>query len=49
VSTTQTTPGDVTAAVLASFERCPDERLRTILRSLTRHLHAFLREVGRTA
>jgi hydroxyquinol 1,2-dioxygenase len=43
-----TKPEDITAAVLASFEGCPDDRLRTVMQSLTRHLHAFVREVGLT-
>jgi protocatechuate 3,4-dioxygenase beta subunit len=34
-------------AVAASFDAAP-ERLRTVLGSLTRHLHAFVREVGLT-
>ena len=46
--TEQTTPDDITAAVLASFARCPDERLGTVMRSLTTHLHAFVKEVGLT-
>jgi hydroxyquinol 1,2-dioxygenase len=32
-------------AVIESFARTPDERLRTILDSLVRHLHAAVREV----
>jgi hydroxyquinol 1,2-dioxygenase len=35
---------DVTARVLASFSGAPDARLRFVMQSLTRHLHAFLRE-----
>jgi protocatechuate 3,4-dioxygenase beta subunit len=31
-------------AVVASFEQTPDARLRQVLQSLSRHLHAFLRE-----
>jgi len=46
--TERTTPDDITAAVLASFARCPDERLGTVMRSLTAHLHAFVKEVGLT-
>jgi hydroxyquinol 1,2-dioxygenase len=34
--------------VVASFENTPDERLRQLLQSLTRHLHAFIREVRLT-
>ncbi|GIK82248.1 MAG: catechol 1,2-dioxygenase [Pseudorhodoplanes sp.] len=39
---------DVTAAVLAAFEKAPDPRLREILQSLVRHLHGFAREVRLT-
>ncbi|MGZ4140733.1 MAG: intradiol ring-cleavage dioxygenase [Actinomycetota bacterium] len=45
---THTTPGQLTAAVLASFDACPDPRLRTILQSLVTHLHDFAVEVGLT-
>lgn len=34
--------------VVASFQSGPDERLTLVLQSLTRHLHAFLREVRLT-
>ena len=34
--------------VVASFDRCSDPRLRTVMQALTRHLHAFLREVRLT-
>ena len=43
-----TAPDDITAAAIASFEGCDDERLRTLAQSLTRHLHAFAAEVGLT-
>jgi len=46
--TERTTPDDITATVLASFDQCPDERLRTVMRSLTGHLHAFVKETGLT-
>ena len=46
--TEQTTPDDITAAVLASFERSPDERLGTVMRSLAAHLHAFVKDVALT-
>src|SRR5262249_5498450 len=46
--TEQTTPDDITAAVLASFGRSPDERLGTVMRSLTAHLHAFVKDVALT-
>jgi hydroxyquinol 1,2-dioxygenase len=38
----------ITAAVLARHEHAPDERLKTIVTSLVRHLHAFAREVDLT-
>ncbi|MCI9888415.1 hydroxyquinol 1,2-dioxygenase [Micrococcales bacterium 31B] len=34
--------------VVASFEHAPDARLKTVMQSLTRHLHAFVREVRLT-
>ena len=43
-----TTPDDITAAVQASFDDCPDGRLRQVMRSLTSHLHAFVKEVELT-
>jgi catechol 1,2-dioxygenase len=43
-----TEPEDITAAVLASYARCGDERLREVLLSLVRHLHAFALEVRLT-
>ena len=36
-----TAPDDITAAVVASFEGCRDARLRELMQSLVRHLHAF--------
>jgi hydroxyquinol 1,2-dioxygenase len=48
VSSRRTAPADITAAVIASFERSEDERLRTLAQSLARHLHAFATEVGLT-
>ena len=44
----QTAPEDITAAVVASFDGCPDARLRELMRSLANHLHRFAREVGLT-
>src|SRR5947209_15384298 len=35
----------VTDAVVASFTDTKDDRLREVVQSLTRHLHAFAREV----
>ncbi|MCG2621166.1 hydroxyquinol 1,2-dioxygenase [Arthrobacter sp. I2-34] len=39
---------DLTRRVLASFDNAPDPRLRTLMQALTRHLHAFIREVRLT-
>jgi catechol 1,2-dioxygenase len=44
----RTRPDDITAAVLASFEGAPDARLRELMQSLVRHLHAFAAEVRLT-
>ena len=41
-------PAEISAAVEASFVGCVDERLRTVLQSLVRHLHAFATEVELT-
>ena len=38
----------ITAAAIASFDNCPDPRLRELLQALVRHLHAFAREVNLT-
>ncbi len=46
VSRTRTTSADITATVLASFDACPDPRLRELLQALVRHLHGFAVEVG---
>ena len=43
-----TTPMDITRAVVASFDRCDDERLRRVMQSLAIHLHAFATEVELT-
>jgi protocatechuate 3,4-dioxygenase beta subunit len=43
-----TSPEQITAAVTASFEGCPDVRLRELIVALVRHLHGFAREVGLT-
>ena len=45
VKTRFTTEDDITAEVLRRFEGTPDPRLREILLSLTKHLHAFAKEV----
>lgn len=44
--TTDLGPETLTAAVIDSFKNTPDERLKTVLESLTRHLHGFVREVS---
>jgi hydroxyquinol 1,2-dioxygenase len=41
-------PGDITAAAVASFAGCRDDRLRLVLERLTAHLHAFASEVRLT-
>jgi catechol 1,2-dioxygenase len=43
-----TTADDITAEVLRSYAATPDPRLRRIMESLTRHLHAFVRDVELT-
>jgi hydroxyquinol 1,2-dioxygenase len=42
------TPPRITAQAIASFDTAPDARLRELMQSLTRHLHAFITEVGLT-
>jgi hydroxyquinol 1,2-dioxygenase len=44
----QTSAAAITAAAIASFERCPDPRLRQIMNALIKHLHAFATEVNLT-
>jgi hydroxyquinol 1,2-dioxygenase len=44
----RTTPADITAKVVASFDGTPDDRLREVMQALVRHLHAFAVEVGLT-
>lgn len=43
-----TTPDRITETAVASFGGCPDERLRTVMQALVRHLHALAVEVGLT-
>jgi hydroxyquinol 1,2-dioxygenase len=43
-----TTPDDIMSRAVASFDECENERLRTIMRALVRHLHEFAREVQLT-
>ncbi|WP_367573305.1 dioxygenase [Streptomyces griseoaurantiacus] len=40
--------GALVDAVVASFDACPDPRLKELMVSLVRHLHAFLREARPT-
>ena len=47
-TTPPTTPDEITAGVVASFQGCDDDRLREVMVSLVRHLHAFAQEVGLT-
>ncbi len=44
----KTTPADITSAAVASFDGCADPRLRELMQSLVRHLHAFAGEVSLT-
>ena len=39
------TKENITEQVLEVFERTPDPRLREVMQSLVKHLHAFVREV----
>ena len=43
-----TAEADISAAAIASFDGCESDRLGTLLRALTEHLHAFAREVRLT-
>ncbi len=47
-SSSRTTPADITAAALASFESCADPRLRELMQGLVRHLHSFAVETALT-
>ncbi len=44
----RTSPAEITAAAVASFDGCADPRLRELLQALVVHLHAFATEVGLT-
>jgi catechol 1,2-dioxygenase len=41
-------PEEITAAVIARFDACPDPRLREITQALVAHLHGFVTDVGLT-
>jgi catechol 1,2-dioxygenase len=47
-ATARTTPADITARVLASFDDCEDLRLRELMQSFASHLHGFATETGLT-
>ena len=42
------TEHNITDAVLSSFANAKDARLKEIMTSLVRHLHAFIKEVNLT-
>jgi hydroxyquinol 1,2-dioxygenase len=48
VSGERTSPAEITAKAVASFDACPDPRLRTLMRAFVAHLHAFASEVELT-
>lgn len=47
-TTRRTTPSEITAAALGSFERCRDPRLRELMTALVAHMHAFATEMALT-
>lgn len=48
IASAPTVADKITRAAIDSFDACPDPRLREIMRSLVRHLHAFASEVKLT-
>ena len=48
VKRSATTEDDITNEVLRRFEATPDARLRQVMQSLVRHLHAFVKDVELT-
>ena len=48
VKRSATTEDDITKEVLRRFEATPDARLRQVMQSLVRHLHAFVKDVELT-
>lgn len=44
----RTSPAEITAAAVASFEGCPVPRLRELMQAFVAHLHAFAAEVALT-
>jgi catechol 1,2-dioxygenase len=47
-SADRTTPAEITAQAVASFDGCADPRLRELMQALVSHLHAFATEVALT-
>jgi len=47
-SASRTTPDDITASAVASFDACPDPRLRELMQAFVGHLHAFATDVRLT-
>src|SRR6267154_2283779 len=45
IKTRPTTEDDITAEVLRRFDATQDPRLRQIMQSLVKHVHAFLKDV----
>ena len=43
-----TTEDELTTEVIASFAATPDARLKQIMESLVKHLHAFAKEIRLT-
>ncbi|RYF60779.1 MAG: hydroxyquinol 1,2-dioxygenase [Comamonadaceae bacterium] len=48
ISPQQALEDELVATVVASFDGAPDPRLKDVMQSLTRHLHAFIRDVRLT-
>jgi protocatechuate 3,4-dioxygenase beta subunit len=46
--TTDFSEESATAAVVASFENCADDRLNSVLAGIVRHVHGFIREIEPT-
>ncbi len=44
----RTSPAEITATAVASFDGCGEPRLRELMRAFVSHLHAFAAEVGLT-
>jgi len=44
----RTSPAEITATAVASFDGCDDPRLRELMRAFVAHLHAFATEVSLT-